>query len=264
MRRYFASSAALHAAVLVFLLWTSFFNRGDKAIMINDIDFNGLTEGGRKGDGQLGGGNGLKKEKQGQVVPQPPKQVLPPKPAPVQKAESKEKAWAAKDEKTPKPEPVVKPTPVVPTGQVEKKEQSNIKSVGKTKDQKTGQDDYVFGTGAGSGGGEGAGSGRGVGVGFGPGEGTGFPFGRYLSLLRARIWSEWSQNAVYGSNESCVVGMTVAKDGVVTDIRLEQSSGNSFYDQVAMRAVRNASAPPLPADFPKPQQRFRIKFRLVE
>jgi TonB family protein len=107
------------------------------------------------------------------------------------------------------------------------------------------------------------GDGRGVGIGFGPGEGGGFGFGGYLSIMRRRIWEEWNQTAVIGNNSTCVVGLTVAKDGDISEIQLEKSSGNGFYDSVAMRAVRNASPlQPLPAGFDK--QRFRIQFKLLE
>jgi len=54
-------------------------------------------------------------------------------------------------------------------------------------------------------------------------------------------------------------------NGSVSDIKLADGSGNSFYDTIALRAVRNSSPlPPLPHDFPKSSQRFRIKFRLAD
>src|SRR5258705_303232 len=77
-------------------------------------------------------------------------------------------------------------------------------------------------------------------------------FGSYLKILRQRIWSEWTQSAVYGTGQVCIVGLTISRAGEVSDIQVEKPSGNSFYDNVAMRAVRNSSPlPPLPSSFSK-------------
>jgi TonB family protein len=258
MRRYYLSSAALHLSLLAFFFLFSWFHRSPNFIMIDGFDFDG-TGGG--GDGRSSAG-GPKASQMGQVVPQPVKVPIPAKPAPVQKATKAEEEWAIKKQKEVKPEKVQKAveTPVE-QGEKTQKEQTNIIRRGVSPNTQAGEGGYDFGPG-----GAGTGKGIGIGMGFGPGEGGGFGgFGSYLKILRQRIWSEWTQSAVYGSNQICVVGLTVDRSGDVSDIKIEKASGNSFYDNVAMRAVRNAAPlPPLPSSFPKDQQRFRIQFRLLE
>ncbi len=201
----------------------------------------------------------------GQVVPAPQKIPVPAKPAPVQEAAKAEDAWKVDSKK--KPEPVKEtPKPVTPVkiGETETKQQSNVVSRGTKENEKIGEGFDFGGDGKG-------GKGPGVGIGFGPGEGggsgggSGFGFGSYLGILRRRIWQEWTQSPIYGVNQTCVIGLTVGRSGNVSDIKIEKTSGNSFYDNVALRSVRNSSPlPPLPSGFPNPEQRFRIAFRLTE
>jgi len=148
---------------------------------------------------------------------------------------------------------------LVPRGEKTQKETSNVIRRGVKSGTQAGAGDFDFGDGTGEG------SGLPIGIGLGLGSGPGFGFGSYLNIMRKRIWSEWLQSAILGSHKSCVVALTVEKSGMVRNIKLEESSGDSTFDNVARRAVRNASPlPPLPPGFPKPEQRFRIKFKLVD
>ncbi len=250
MKNYFLSSTAVHAAVLgAFLLFSWIKGPSSPYIMIDGFDFVG-------GGGGGGGGGGPKAAQMGQVVPQPVKIPMPAKPAPVQKAQTAEETWKVLNKQSEKV-PVKRETTEVPVERGEKTqgEQSNIIRRGVAEGTTAGNGSFDFGAGGGTG--------RGVGIGVGDGVGGGFGFGSYLRIVRQRIWLEWTQ--VYGSNQKCVVGLTIQRDGNVTNIKLEKSSGDSFYDTVALRAVRNASPlPPLPEGFPKSEQRFRIQFRLIE
>lgn len=260
MRRYFLSSAGVHFSILGAFLLFSWFHRGNDVMFIDGFDYLGSGGG---GDGRMGGG-GPKKEQMGQVVPAPVKVAVPNKPAPVQKAVSAEEAWAVKNPKTAPVKDIKQPEMPVERGEKPQEEKVNIIRRGVDSTTTAGEGGFDFGKGEG-GAGDGDGKGPGIGIGFGPGEGGFGGFGGYLRILRQRIWSEWTQSAVYGSNEVCIVGLTVERDGNITDIKVEKPSKNPFYDNVALRAVRNASPlPPLPASFSKSSQRFRIKFRLLE
>lgn len=216
------------------------------------------------GGSGTGGKAGPKAQEMGQVVPQPVNVPVPEKPGPVQKAQEAEEAWKVKDKTAPKVEktPVKAPPPVpVERGEKAQQEKTNIIRRGVAPGTKAGEGGFDFGQP-----GDGQGSGKGVGIGFGDGKGPGFGgFGSYFRIVRQRVWAEWTQSAVYGSSEMCIVGLTIMSNGDVRDIKVEKGSGNAFYDSVALRAVRNASPlPPLPSSFPNDEQRVRIQFRLLE
>ena len=257
MRRYYLTSTAAHLLLLAALLFSPFLRRGSgPALMVDGFDYVG-------GGAGAGTNNaGPKKEQMGQVVPQPVKVPSPEKAAPIQHETKAEEAWKVKKapaKPTPPPRVIQPPAPVA---EQTHKETTNIIRRGVAPDTKAGESTFDFGSNAG----RGQTDGKGVGIGLGPGgEGQFGGFGGYFKVLRQRIWSEWTQSAVYGTNESCVIGFTVHTNGDTTDIKVEKSSGNGFYDSVALRAVRNASPmPPLPSDFHKPEQRILVQFRLEE
>lgn len=256
MRRYLAASAGVHFAFLGLLVAFSLFRPSHEVMFIDGFEYMGSGGG---GNGKSAGA-GVRPENAGQVVPQPIQAPVPEKPAPVQKAVAAEETWKIKTKADAKPEPIKKAveTPVE-RGEKAQEEKVNIIRRGVGSDTKVAEGNFDFGPGEG-------GTGKGVGIGFGPGEGGGFGgFSSYLKLMRQRIWSEWTQSAVFGSNQVCVVGLTVSRSGEISDIRVEKPSGNSFYDSVAMRAVRNSSPlQPLPSEFPRSEQRFRIQFRLLD
>jgi TonB family protein len=54
---------------------------------------------------------------------------------------------------------------------------------------------------------------------------------------------------------------TIQRDGRLTDIQLEQSSGYFALDQAAQRAiVLTRQLPPLPAQFPEPTLTVHLNF----
>ncbi len=251
MRRYLISSSVLHFSVLAVVLFSPWFRSGSPYLMIEGFDYMGTGGGG-------GGKAGPKPTDMGQVVPAPVKVPVPAKPAPKQKTTRAEETWAVKDAKKPAPTDAKKDLEGVERGEKTQQETSNVIRRGVSPTETAGEGSFDYGV-------EGPGTGKGVGIGFGDGQGGGFPFGSYLRILRQRIWAEWTQSAVLGTNRSCIVGLTVHRGGEVDDIRLEKPSGDSFYDTVALRAVRNSSPlPPLPTGYPKSEQRFRIQFRLLD
>lgn len=80
-----------------------------------------------------------------------------------------------------------------------------------------------------------------------------FEFTYYLMLIRNKIAQNWSPPAGLPTGRAvrAVVYFHVGRNGDVSGIRLESSSGISFFDQVSVRAVTLSDPlPPLPLGFP--------------
>lgn len=73
----------------------------------------------------------------------------------------------------------------------------------------------------------------------------------YLALVRQRITNVWSPPPVDLSNQDYVVivQFRLHRNGRLTGVAIQQSSGNEYYDLAGIRAVNNAvPLPPFPAD----------------
>lgn len=76
-----------------------------------------------------------------------------------------------------------------------------------------------------------------------------FTYSYYVDQMLAMIGSNWARPPV-AQRVECVVHFRIARDGVVSDLRLVESSGDRAFDDAAMRAVELAAPlPPLPASF---------------
>ena len=121
-----------------------------------------------------------------------------------------------------------------------------------TAQRRTIENGLKTGISSGAGGG-GTGSGYGDGSGMGSGGGY-FPYAYYVDLLRNRISSSWYNSLVAPGLKGkyvAAVYFVVGRDGQVSDLRLENSSGVASLDLSARRAVENAAPfAPLPSDFP--------------
>ena len=72
----------------------------------------------------------------------------------------------------------------------------------------------------------------------------------YYAKVWSRIRGGWTlpQGIVSGEVLETVIGVTVLRSGAVTEVNYEKRSGNRYFDESAMKAVRKASPfPPLPA-----------------
>jgi TonB family protein len=102
-----------------------------------------------------------------------------------------------------------------------------------------------FGTG-GSGGGTGGGLGGGTGAGAGDPFGVaGFPFQFYLQMISDKITANWFQSLVdpgVGGVLQTQVYFRIYKNGQISDIKIDVSSGVESFDLSARRAIQ-ASAP---------------------
>ena len=78
-----------------------------------------------------------------------------------------------------------------------------------------------------------------------------FPFSYYLEAIERKVSQNWfAGSSGGGGGLSCVVYFRLHRDGSVRDARIEQGSGNSYFDRSALRAVRSSAPfPPLPKAF---------------
>jgi len=91
--------------------------------------------------------------------------------------------------------------------------------------------------------------------------GPAFPFPWYLKAITDKLDAHWKPPQEFQDNTVCQVTFVIARDGAVSGAELRKSSGDSFFDQLAIRAVQNASPmPPLPSGFPEDRLRVHMKF----
>ncbi len=106
----------------------------------------------------------------------------------------------------------------------------------------------------------------GTGVGMGPGSAFGNRFGWYRDLLEQRISQKWRTDEVDPRIQTApvaIVTFDIQKNGMVSGIRLLQSSGNRALDYSAQRAVAEAAPfPPLPAGYERNAANIEIWFHL--
>lgn len=73
-----------------------------------------------------------------------------------------------------------------------------------------------------------------------------FTYAYYLDRLLSLIDAQWQRPAM-GSGVKAVIFFRIARDGGMSDLQVEQSSGYNSFDLAALRAVQNAAPfPPLP------------------
>ena len=84
---------------------------------------------------------------------------------------------------------------------------------------------------------------------------------QYFAQVNNRISSYWQvpEMVKKSSNLKTRVALTVLRDGSVTGIHIDQKSGNTFLDQSALRALRDAS--PMPG-FPALMTESSVEFEL--
>ena len=109
------------------------------------------------------------------------------------------------------------------------------------------------------------------GQGFGLASGGGGGFGSYLDVsdfccpeylqtMAQRIRANWSQRV--GATGDVIVKFTIQRDGQITEIAVEQSSGNAILDLNAQRALHvTRQLPALPAQFPNPTLTVHLDFK---
>lgn len=244
MNRYLTYSSLLHAAALGLFFFLSF--RAEKQPVYYGFQFLG---------GQSGFGTG-------KLEPAPAPLVTPP-------------AETGKRDETPvaPPEPSADPDRIALPKETDKPgkkkdDDAQGKNTKKGKGVKGGRGEASFGRGDFQGTKTGPVGGVGTSLeigGFGPGSGglpvAEFPFKWYGELVYKRLWESWDRTDA-GTRE-CKVAFVIEKDGRVRDVRVRNTSGDSFFDLNARRAVNAAGPfPPLPDGFKEKELPVLVRFRL--
>jgi protein TonB len=88
-----------------------------------------------------------------------------------------------------------------------------------------------------------------------------FPFAYYVEQLLSLIGANWFKpDSAEGT--SCVISFRILRSGQVTDVKVDSSSGVSYYDRAAARAVYAANPlPPLPSDYRNDALGVHLKFQ---
>lgn len=93
-----------------------------------------------------------------------------------------------------------------------------------------------------------------------------FPFAYYLRLLRQRIQENWDppyQATDQGRSPRAVITFQVQRNGAITNMIVQNSSGIFLFDTAAQRAVRSVGTlPPLPDAYLEETLRVTINFEV--
>jgi TonB family protein len=87
-------------------------------------------------------------------------------------------------------------------------------------------------------------------------------FSAYYNDIWKRIRSMWSvPEDLLDQDLETILGIRIARDGTVVDVWMEESSGSTYYDDTAFRAIRKASPlAPLPEKYSGSSMDVGIRF----
>lgn len=242
MRRMLTVSVAVHLALTsaLFLAPGGLLKRAaDPPRTVMTISLNGSGEGPENGGMTRAGGRPVQTE-------------IPP---PTAKPEAV-RAPAAKTPDMTVPLPNAKPVKAAPAATV-KQAPDDARGRTPTRGAQVSPGSTVADTGI---------RGQGFGLSTGGGAGSGssldvadFCCPEYIAIMVTRIRSAWSQNQ--GATGTSLVKFTIQRDGSLTNVELERSSGTTPLDFAAMRAVLTTrTLPPLPDAFPNPTLPVHLNF----
>lgn len=233
-------SAFLHVGLIILIAASPSFSRTPPKGLVQYVNFMG---GGGSGGGPGGGPGGATVVAKTEPLPPPKKQTLrdltvpakiqpEPKSAlrhPVDKPKTGKKTA---DKKT----AITKPEPSTPT-------RVGTNNAAAASGQPGGSGSGFglrIGTGGG-GGGTGGGTGSGAGDPFGV---AGFPFQFYLQMISDKITANWFQSLVDPGVDGLLqtqVYFRIYKNGQISDVRIDVSSGVETFDLSARRAIQSSA-----------------------
>ncbi|MCU0610348.1 MAG: TonB C-terminal domain-containing protein [Candidatus Eisenbacteria bacterium] len=95
---------------------------------------------------------------------------------------------------------------------------------------------------------------------------TEFPFNYYLTIVRNKISSNWLPPGSHAGRGTVRTRLhfVILRDGQVNRVVVEETSGVSFFDQSALRAIyASAPLPPLPEEFPDAELGVHFSFEFI-
>lgn len=88
-----------------------------------------------------------------------------------------------------------------------------------------------------------------------------FKYDYYLGIIRNRVNNMWNQPIEYNQVREALIEFTINRNGKIDNIRISESSGDSYFDQTALRAVSLSNPfPPLPRGYKDSFLRVRYRF----
>jgi|GEM_PF-1365510 len=81
-----------------------------------------------------------------------------------------------------------------------------------------------------------------------PGTGSSNLFNDYYAQMENKIWQQWSWPETGRKDLLAVISIKILRDGTIKIQKMEKSSGNSFFDKEALKALTKANPLPPPPD----------------
>jgi TonB family protein len=239
-KRALVVSGILHVGLIILIVASPSFSKPPRKGLVQYVNFMG---GGGSGGGPGGGPGGATVTAKTEPLPAPKKPALRDLTVP---AKAEPKSESSLRHPTDKPKTSKKATEK--TTAITKPEPAAPAPVPDAQAGAQGGSGSGFGLRFGTGGGGGTGGGTGGG---GGGSGTGdpfgvgnFPFNFYLQMISDKITANWFQSLVdpgVGGLLQTQVYFRIYKNGTISDIRIDVSSGVETFDLSARRAIQTSA-----------------------
>lgn len=87
----------------------------------------------------------------------------------------------------------------------------------------------------------------------------------YGQVIQSRMYAAWRQPSIAThQSRGAVVRIRIEKNGIISSVSLERSSGNSQIDQTALQAARSVRLPELPANITQSSISVTVEFMLTD
>ena len=89
-----------------------------------------------------------------------------------------------------------------------------------------------------------------------------FPYPWYITQLREILWDSWRKRMPTSNTLKCSVMFRILRNGDISEVELESSSGNRLFDHAAVSSVESSEKfPALPDDFFENSLVIHVEFK---